>query len=63
MTISASLKKSTPDSFRKEFTPLPILLFQKNEGMSERTISSPAHRIPRGLKQPTSALTRCGPVF
>jgi hypothetical protein len=25
-------KKATPDSFRKEFTPLPILLFQKMRG-------------------------------
>jgi hypothetical protein len=29
MTISASFKKSSPDSFRKEFTPLPILLFRR----------------------------------
>jgi hypothetical protein len=32
MTISASFKKNTPDSFQKDFTPAPILLFQKMRG-------------------------------
>jgi hypothetical protein len=32
MVIKRKLQKNTPDSFRKEFTPLPILLFQKMRG-------------------------------
>jgi hypothetical protein len=26
---------ASPDSFRKDFTHLPILLFQRNEGMAK----------------------------
>src|SRR5665811_1660737 len=28
-------KMASPDSFRKDFTHLPILLFQRNEGMAK----------------------------
>jgi hypothetical protein len=30
-----NIKMASPDSFRKDFTHLPILLFQRNEGMAK----------------------------
>jgi hypothetical protein len=29
---------ASPDSFRKDFTHLPILLFQRNEGMAKGSV-------------------------
>jgi hypothetical protein len=40
---------ASPDSFRKDFTHLPILLFQRNEGMAKRRGSTRIFCKPNAL--------------